>query len=269
MRQLFSQGEMDAVGLLPGKLLVVVGSYSGNDDLAVDKAAADAVLDAYFPARWKEACTSVTSSKTVTASGGACDHAIIPFLYCDDVIVSPSLYTFNYATGVFTFDATQATGTYTATFVKMIFGGNTSTPESSFPNTTEDVMGYGTDDPIYSSTKYDANKHSIKVSGMYDVGTTYRQYGAVDLMKSFYGSQFDETSDVAFELKRNNNPFFVAHIWWNPDATAGQLEIKKIIHYGCTLNKSLTPMPDGTGGPAKFEADAVSLYAYEVNTIKS
>jgi len=269
MDQLFAQKEGQLQPLMPGKFLVVIGSYTGSDDLTTDKENADTVLAALFPNRWKESCTLDISAKTVTASGGACDTTIIPFLYKDDVLVSEELYTFTAATGVFLFAATPATGTYTVTFVKNIFGANIYEPTSDFPNVTKDIKAFGAIDPVYSTIEYQDTKHGIKVSGSFDVAAARRKYAAAELEKAIYGSQWDEDSAAENTPARNTNPFFVAGIWWDPDAESGQLEIKKLIYYKCTLNKAVIPMPDGTDNQAKYELDAVSIYNRSVNTLKS
>jgi hypothetical protein len=75
-----------------------------------------------------------------------------------------------------------------------------------------------------------------------------------------YGAQWSAVSEVENTPARNTNPFFVAVIWWDPDAETGQLEWKKLVYYKCTLNKFLGPVPDGTDNAAKFELDAVSKY---------
>jgi hypothetical protein len=249
--------------------IVVVGSYEGNDDVSVDKTNADTVLAALFPNRWKEDCTLNVSAKTVTASGGACDAKIIPFLYLDDVLVDEDLYTFTPGTGVFLFDATPASGTYTATFVRNIYGANIFTPDTAHPNTMKDVKAFGTIDPVYSTLEYQNTTHAVTVSGTFDVANARRKYAASDLEKSFYGDQWDEDSDAENEPKRNTDPFFVAGIWWYPDAEAGQLEIKKLVYYKCTLNKPIIPIPAGTDDPAGFTASAVSMYNRSVNTLAS
>jgi hypothetical protein len=269
MDQLFAQKEDQIQPLLPSKFLVVVGNYEGNDDLTVDKEAADTVLDALFPNRWKEACTPDYSAKTVTASVGACDESITPYLYCDDVLVDEDLYAFTAATGVFLFDATPATGTYTATFVKNIFGASVATPDSNFPNKTVDIKAFGTINPVYSSTQYEDTKHTIKISGTFDVSMLRRTNPIADLEKAFYGDQWSAVSEAENEPARNTDPFFVSCIWWTPDATTGQLEVKMLTYYKCTLNKPIIPIPDGTDNAAKWEADAVSLYCRSKDIHKS
>jgi hypothetical protein len=269
MDSLWAQKEAQIQPLLPAKMLVVVGSYSGNDDLTVDQAAADAILVALFPKRWKEACTLNVSAKTVTASVGACDAEIMPLLYKDDVLVDDTLYTFTAGTGVFLFADAPASGTYTATFVKHIYGAKVAEYDSSFPNKTQDIMAFGAIDAVYSSTQYEDSKHTVKVSGTHDVSKLRRKYPTADIEKAFYGSQWSATTAAENEFKRNSNPFFVAVIWWNPDATTGQVEVKQVVYYKCTLNKAIGPIPDGMDNPAKFEADAVALYSRTKTIIKS
>jgi hypothetical protein len=261
MDQLFAQKEDQIQPLMAAQMMVVVGSYTGNSDLTTDKANADTVLDKLFPDRWKESCSLNISGKTVTASGGPCDAAIAsPYLYKDDILVDDGLYTFAPGTGIFTFAATPAAGTYTATFVKNIFGANVADPTSDFPNATKDIKAFGAIDPVYSTTEYQDTKHAIKVSGTFDVSALRRTNPIADLEKAVYGSQWSAVSEVENTPARNTNPFFVAIIWWYPEAESDQLEWKKLVYYKCTLNKFIGPMPDGTDNPAKFEVDAVSIY---------
>ena len=270
MDQLMAQKEDQIQPLLPGKFLVIVGSYTGNDDLTTDKGNADTELAKLFPKRWKETATPNVSANTATLIGGAFDAAIIPLVYKNDVLLAEDDYTFVAGTGVFSaFDPVLIGGdTVTVTLVKHIFGANVAEPDSQFPNKTTDIKAFGTIDPIYSSTQYEDTKHTIKVNGTFDVSILRRKYPVADLEKALYGSQWDEDSDAENEPKRNTNPFFVACIWWTPDASVDQMEVKKLIYYKCTLNKAVIPKPDGTENPAKYEIDAVSLYCRMVDTHK-
>lgn len=269
MDQLFAQKEGQIQPLRAAMFLVVVGSYTGNDDLTIDKTNADTELAKLFPNRHKEACTENVSAKTATLSGGAFDAAITPYVYRNDVLCDEDEYTFVAGTGVFTFSTLAADDVITVTLVKNIYGANLFEPDSSFPNTVKDVKAFGAIDPVYSTTEYQDTEHTIKVSGTFDISALRRTYPTADLEKAIYGSQWDETSDAENEPARNSNPFFVAGIWWFPDAEADQIEVKKLIYYKCTLNKAVIPIPDGTDNAAKFEIDAVSLYNRTVNTIAS
>jgi hypothetical protein len=269
MDQLWAQEEGQIQPLRAGMFCVVIGSYTGNDDLTIDKAAADAEIAKLFPNRWKESCTENVSAKTATLSGGAFDAAITPYVYRDDVLCAESEYTFVAGTGVFTFTTLGAGEVITVTLVKNIFGANLFEPDSSFPNTVKDIKAFGAIDPVYSTTEYQDTEHTIKVSGTFDISSLRRTYPTADLEKAIYGAQWDATSDVENTPARNTNPFFVAGIWWYPDATSGQVQVKKLIYYKCTLNKAVIPIPDGTDNAAKFEIDAVSLYNRTVNTLVS
>lgn len=269
MAELFAQHEEDIVTLNAENCLVVIGSYTGSSDLTTDKTNADAVLNALFPGRFKEAATVNASANTATLTGGAFNSELVPLVYKNDILLDEADYSFVAGTGVFSAFSPALTGgdTVTVTLAKFVYGVNAVEPVADFPVEVKDVKAFGTTAYVYRTTSYGDSKYSINVKGIYDARSLRRKYAANELQKALYGSQWDETSDAENAIERNSNPFVAALIWWYPDATTGDLTIEKVIFYKCTLNKGIFPKPDGTDNAASFEVDASSLYAYNVKTL--
>jgi hypothetical protein len=264
MEQLFGQNELTIEPILTQLELMVIGSYEGSTDQVSDKAAADAVLAALFPNRWQESGVMNVSALTFTLTKGAFDSRIVPLVYQGGILMDPSLYSFVPGTGVFTF-LSLPTGPITVTLVKNIFGAMAPDLTSDFPNKNLDITGLGAIDPIYSGIQFDPLKSGVKVKGTFDIRVTRRDNPTCDLEMAIYGDQWVPNSDN--RMIRNSNPFFIAWIYWNPDAAAGELQVKKVVHYGCILNKGVYPIPKDDGKPSEFEIDAISLYSDVIDTI--
>lgn len=266
MDQLFDQQELTIQPIGYPMQLLVIGDYEGSTDKDVDKANANTVLALLFPKRWKESATVDVSANTATLTSGF-DSRIVPLVYKNGTLIDESTYSFVASTGVFSAFNPTLTGidVITVTLVKNIFGAKAPEISSDFPSTTTDITGLGTIDPIYTSIKYEDTKHTLTVKGTFDIRKLRRKYPTVDLEKAVFGA--DWTSGGTNELKRNPNPFFVAWIYWHPEATTGELEVKKIVSYHCSLQKPVIPMPKDDGA-AEYEINAVALYRDSIDTIK-
>jgi hypothetical protein len=271
MAQLFAQHEADIVTLPPENSLIIIGNYTGSTDLATDKINADTEFAKLFPGRYKEETTENVSANTATLSGGAFDTALIPIVYKNDILLDEADYTFVAGTGVFSAFDPVLTGddAITVTLVKQVFGAQSVASDADFPIKITDVKAIGTSDYVYRTTTYEDKKYTVNVKGAYDVRELRRTNPGNELQKAIFGAQWDATSAAANEITRNTNPFFVAIIWWFPDAASGEVEIEKTIFYGCKLTKGLNPHHEGTDKEASFDISAEALYAYMSKTLAS
>lgn len=271
MAQLFGQHEADIVTLPPENSIIIIGSYTGSTDLATDKINADTELAKLFSGRYKESCTENVSANTATASLGAFDTALVPMVYKNDILLDEADYTFVAGTGVFSAFSPVLTGgdAVTVTLVKQLFGAQSITSDADFPIKISDVKAIGTTEYVYRTTTYDDTKYTVAVKGAYDVRSLRRTNPANELQKAVFGAQWDATSGAANAIARNTNPFFVAVIWWFPDAGSGELSMEKEIYYGCKLTKGLHPHHEGTDKEASFDLNAEALYAYQSKTLVS
>jgi len=266
---LFDQHENDIVTLKQEDCLVVIGSYTGNGDLTTDKAAADAVLAALFPGRFKEACTVNASANTATATNGAYSTELVPMVYKNGTLLDTSEYTATPGTGVFSAFTPPLPGSdvITVTLAKFVPGVQTVEPVADLPVKVADVKAFGSNAYVYRTTSNDDDKYTVNIKGAYDRKLLRRKYGPSDIEKSIFGAQWNANSGIANQIGRNSNPFFVAIIWWYPDATTGELVMEKLIFYKCTLNKAVFPKPEGTDKEASYEIDATAIYVYRVKTL--
>lgn len=266
---LFPQHENDIVTLQQEDAVVVIGSYTGNGDYALDKIAADTVLAALFPDRYLEVATVVVSSNTATLVGGAYSSELVPMVYKNGTLLATTEYTEDPTTGRFHTFTTPLGGAdaITVTLAKFCPGVNAVEQVVDFPQKVTDVKAFGSNVYVYRTTSSEDDKYTINIKGAFDRKITRRKYGASDLAKALYGSQWSASSGVANQYSRNTNPFFVAVIWWYPSAATGEVKMVKNIFYKCTLQKAMMPKPEGTDKEASFEIDALALYAYQVQTL--